>query len=60
MRSARIAADVFSYSAAISACTKCQQLLLVLQLLEEMRPASIVADMCSYNAAISACEKDQQ
>ena len=56
----RIAADVYSYSAVISACEKGNQWQQALNLFEEMPKATVAADVISYSATISACEKGGQ
>jgi len=52
--------DVFTYSAAISACDKSQQHQHALQLVRAMQRHAIVPDVVAYSAAISACGKYQQ
>ncbi len=54
------AADVISYSAAISACEKGAQPEQALQLLPGMQQQSVEPDVISYSSAISACEKAAQ
>ena len=49
--------DVISYSAATSACQKCQQWGRALGLLLEMRCSQLQLDVISYSAATGSCEK---
>ena len=60
MQSARVPADVITYSASISACEKGQQWQCALGLLESMQSVSVPADVITDNANISASEKGQQ
>ena len=57
MRRAGLTFDVFSFSAAISACEKGGQWERALSLLDEMRERGVTPDVISFNAVISACEK---
>ncbi len=56
----RVPANVITYSASISACSKGQQWQCALGLLGRMQSASVPAAVITYNAAISACEKGRQ
>jgi pentatricopeptide repeat domain-containing protein 1 len=55
-----ITPNVFSYSAAISACEKGSQWENALELLREMDKCGITPNVVSYNATISAFEKGGQ
>ena len=50
-------ADVVSYNAAISACTKGRQWASALSLLAQMRSEGIAPNVITFNAAIGACER---
>ena len=52
--------NIFSYSAAISACEKGGQWQQALTLFQDMLEGGIRHDIISYNATISACEKGGQ
>jgi pentatricopeptide repeat protein len=60
MPKARIRPNVYSYSAAISACEKGCQWEQALNLLQAMPKAKIRPNVYSYSAAISACERGGQ
>ncbi|CAE8621625.1 unnamed protein product [Polarella glacialis] len=55
-----VEANVFHYSAAISACEKGGQWQLALSLLSSMLDMRVISNEISYNSAISACEKGEQ
>ncbi|CAE8621624.1 unnamed protein product [Polarella glacialis] len=55
-----VEANVFHYSAAISACEKGGQWQLALGLLSSMLDMRVIPNEISYNSAISACEKGGQ
>ena len=56
----RVVPNVYTYSAAISACEKGGQWKRALELFAEMERAGVARDVVIYNAAISACEKGGQ
>merc|ERR1712137_1206430 len=49
--------DEISFSAAISACEKCEEWERALWILAEMHEQAVEANIVSFNAAISACER---
>eukprot|EP00435_Cladocopium_sp_Y103_P068462 s288_g31.t1 len=57
MPSQAIQANIFSYSAAISACEKTGQWQQALQLFQTLQLQGVEANSISFNATISACEK---
>ncbi|CAN0568048.1 unnamed protein product, partial [Ectocarpus sp. 12 AP-2014] len=57
---AAVRPDVFSYSAAITACGNCGEWRRALALLRVMREQGVPPNVVSYNAAAHACVGDQR
>ena len=55
-----VEANIFTYSALISACAKGKQWNKALEVFEDLQRVGIEADAITYSAMISACEKGRQ